>query len=304
MPLHSPLLRYFDAVRRTGSIRAAARDLAISSSAVNRRILALEAELGVALFERLPGRVRLTAAGEVLAGHVRATLQDAERALSEIEALQGLQSGGVSVAGIEGLSVAFMPAVVATLRRRHPRIDVSFEVGGSARVVERVVAGDSDLGITFDAPRRRELRGIAQRAYPFGVVMRPDHPMAAAERLAFADLADEPLILPDPETDAGARVRAGLARLDPPARAAVRTTSFAFAKSVAERGLGLAFQTRLGLEPELASGALVHVPLVEGEPLQQVLTVVVRAERTLPVAAATLAEIVTDHLLSDAAPAP
>jgi DNA-binding transcriptional LysR family regulator len=39
-------IRYFDAVRKAGSIRAAARSLCVASSAVNRQILKLEAELG------------------------------------------------------------------------------------------------------------------------------------------------------------------------------------------------------------------------------------------------------------------
>jgi DNA-binding transcriptional LysR family regulator len=54
MPLHSNVIRYFDAVRKAGSIRAAARVLEISSSAVSRQILNLEREIGAPLFERVP----------------------------------------------------------------------------------------------------------------------------------------------------------------------------------------------------------------------------------------------------------
>ncbi|WP_257211646.1 LysR family transcriptional regulator, partial [Sphingobium sp. IP1] len=43
---------YFDAIRRAGSIREAARRLNVASSAVNRQLLKLEAELGTPLFER------------------------------------------------------------------------------------------------------------------------------------------------------------------------------------------------------------------------------------------------------------
>ena len=44
--LHSRGLRYFDMIRRRGSIREAARHLHVSSSAVNRQLLQLERELG------------------------------------------------------------------------------------------------------------------------------------------------------------------------------------------------------------------------------------------------------------------
>ena len=60
--LHSRKLLYLDEIARCGSIRKAADRLNVSSSAINRQILALEEEFGVPLFERLPRGLRLTAA--------------------------------------------------------------------------------------------------------------------------------------------------------------------------------------------------------------------------------------------------
>src|SRR4051812_19981729 len=70
------ILTYMDAVARHGSIRKAAEALHIASSALNRRILDLEDELGTLLFERLPRGVRLSAAGELFIGYVRRSLTD------------------------------------------------------------------------------------------------------------------------------------------------------------------------------------------------------------------------------------
>ncbi len=50
--LHSRMLRYLDEVARCGSIRQAAERLNVASSAINRQILALEAELGTPIFHR------------------------------------------------------------------------------------------------------------------------------------------------------------------------------------------------------------------------------------------------------------
>ena len=77
----TPLV-YIDVIARAGSIRKAAETLAINSTALNRRVLALEEELGVPIFERLPRGVRLSTAGELLVAHIRAQM-------SEIEKLQG-----------------------------------------------------------------------------------------------------------------------------------------------------------------------------------------------------------------------
>ncbi|MDP2021345.1 MAG: LysR family transcriptional regulator, partial [Hydrogenophaga sp.] len=65
-PLHPKALRSVAAVAQLGSVQAAAREVSISASAIDRQILILEEDLGVPLFERLPRGMRLTAAGELL----------------------------------------------------------------------------------------------------------------------------------------------------------------------------------------------------------------------------------------------
>ena len=81
--LHSRLLNYIDEVARTGSIRKAADRLNVAASAISRQILALETQLGTPIFQRLPKKVILTAAGEVLIGHVRQTLKDTQLMLDQ-----------------------------------------------------------------------------------------------------------------------------------------------------------------------------------------------------------------------------
>src|SRR6202522_655766 len=57
-------VRYFLAVARGGSVRAAGAHLGVNHSTVLRRIAQLEERLGVHMFEKLPSGYRLTAAGE------------------------------------------------------------------------------------------------------------------------------------------------------------------------------------------------------------------------------------------------
>src|SRR3984893_14029724 len=57
-------VRYFLAVARGGSVRAAAERLGVNHATVLRRIAQLEKHLGAQMFEKLPSGYRLTAAGE------------------------------------------------------------------------------------------------------------------------------------------------------------------------------------------------------------------------------------------------
>jgi len=69
------LLAAFEAVARTGSVTAAARELDLTQSAVSRQIKALEEQLGVELFLRERQTVRLTLAGDSYAREIREALR-------------------------------------------------------------------------------------------------------------------------------------------------------------------------------------------------------------------------------------
>ena len=116
--LHGRMLRYLDVVARVGSIRKAATVLNVASSAINRQIIALEEELGEPLFERMPRRLRLTATGEVLIEHVRATLKAHTHTLERIEAMRGLHRGTITLATSFGLAAGPMAQIFARSLRR------------------------------------------------------------------------------------------------------------------------------------------------------------------------------------------
>src|SRR5205814_8065913 len=91
------IFSYLDAVAHHGSIRKAAAALRIASSALNRRVLDLEADLGSPLFERLPRGVRATAAGELFLAYVRRSLKELRLVEAQIDGLRGLARGRVHV---------------------------------------------------------------------------------------------------------------------------------------------------------------------------------------------------------------
>ena len=106
-------------------IRKAAVTLAITSTALNRRILVMEEELGVFIFERLARGVRLTTAGEILIHHIRKQLIDMERVKSQIADLTGERRGHVSIACSQALFSFFLPEQIVVYRKEHPVVRFS-----------------------------------------------------------------------------------------------------------------------------------------------------------------------------------
>ena len=146
--LHSRLLTYVDEVARTGSIRKAATHLNVAASAISRQILALEIQLGTPLFQRLPKKLVLTAAGEILIGHIRHTLKELTRAQTKIEELKGLRRGEITLAMMSGLASNLVPGTVKQFRLANPRVKLILTLFTTGKEIQFAVAGgEADLGI-------------------------------------------------------------------------------------------------------------------------------------------------------------
>ncbi|MCD8521990.1 MAG: LysR family transcriptional regulator [Saccharospirillaceae bacterium] len=294
--IHAPAIAYFDKVRRCGSFREAARSLNVASSAVNRQILKLEEELGAPLFERLPSGLRLTPAGEVFTRHVIAVMQDTERVSSELDALQGLRSGHVEIATVEGVTVDLLPAVIERMRALYPNVSVGVSSLGSTAIAAQISSGNADLGLAFALQRDNDLHQLVRGHFHLGAIMLPDHPLARHRRLSFATCAAHPLILAKEALSIAHLLRPAMNQSPQWGRAVVETSSVELAKKLALRGVGIAFQTRIGIEDELRRGQLVHVPLVHNQPVLSDLGLYTRSQRSLPVAVDAFARMLVDEI--------
>lgn len=282
MHIHARSLKYFDMIRRCGSIREAARRLHVASSAINRQLLQLEEEMGTPLFERMPGGLQLTAAGELFSRHVITVLQDEQRLLGELEMLKGIRRGSLSVISVEGLNADLMPTVLEQMLTRYPTIRVEVRSAGSAQTAAAVVEGDADVAVGFSHERSEALRQCAVGRFALGAVVRADHPLARLPHVSFAECARYPLILAAPALSVHALMKPVIAHHKRALTVLLETASVELAKTLAGRGIAVAFQTRIGLEREIAEGRLAHVPLRAPGPLVSDLGIYVRAGRTLP----------------------
>ena len=278
--IHAKALVHFDAIRRYGSIRQAARQLHLSSSALNRQLLELESQIGAPLFERLSSGLRLTPSGEVLARHVIHVLQDAQRLELELQALQGLHSGHVELVTVEALTHAFVPAILKQMAQHHPGVSTSVRIAGSSKAAEAVEDGSADVAIGFVHQRRPGLRQLAVAPFDLGAVVPPTHPLASRETVTFAQCAQYPLVLPTPEISIFQALDPLLRAHPQPLQVIIQTSSFELVKQMACQGRGVAFLNQLGIEDELRRKSLVHLPLKKTQP--SLLGIYVRAGRSLP----------------------
>lgn len=297
MRIHSAALIYFDAVRRAGSIREAARKLNVASSAVNRQILKLEDEIGTPLFERRSAGVTMTTAGEMLARHVVVVLQDLERVRSDIEALRGARVGTVSVAAVEGVCAALLPAVIHRLHETAPGIRISAMTMGSWDIPQALETGLADVGIGFSLSRDPRTRQVRMVGFKLGAIMAPDHPLADKETVTLSQCCSYPLVWPGETLSVAAALEPHFGAIGRQIEPAVISDSVDLTRQLVARPPMIGFQTPLGVETLIERGEIVHVPLETAQgPIWSELGIYVRADRSLPVAIDLFLQSLTSEL--------
>lgn len=259
--MHAVVLKYFLEVARHGSVRKAAQNLFVASSAVNRQILRLEEELGTELFDRVPSGMRLNAAGERLRRHVNGTLHDYHLMRSELDALKGERKGHVSVVAMDSLLIDFLPAAVEEFSGSYPAVRYSVMSAVPSDVPERVAAGDSDIGICYLGKLPSALQVLAKAPFPPGVVMAPSHPLARHARLRFDDCRGHAFIQITKISPIHAVVQPEFADFWDELEPSITCNSTVMAKRLIIAGRGISFFSQIGFIDELERGEVVWRPL-------------------------------------------
>jgi len=198
--LEMQALRLALAIQETGSISAAASRLGYSQPAVSQQLRRAEAGLGVAIVTRAGRGVRLTEAGALLAARARIVHAELADAFSSLADLAEGVTGHVRVAAFPSASSALVPAILADMRERHPRIDVSFVEEEPPAALRMLADGAVDLAITFSYegdpgdPHRASVRTLLDRELftePVYAVLPAGHPAATGPSAELAALAEE-----------------------------------------------------------------------------------------------------------------
>jgi DNA-binding transcriptional LysR family regulator len=295
--LHPPRqFVYLDAVARAGSIRKAAETLHVASTALNRKILEIEGEIGTPLFERLPRGVRLTAAGELLVAAIRRGMADMRAAASQIEQLRGLVRGTVRVGCAESVATDLMPATIAHYQQTHPGVQFQLLAGVTGTLVAALLRDEVDLVLVHDPQPSDAVRVVSAIAQPLCAMLRPDHPLAGRASLRLADLADFTVALGDRSFGSRRLLDDLMARSRIQLRVALEASTVQTLKEFTRQTGAVSFQFQIGTLQEARRGTLVSIPLSDRLLAHGQLVLASRTGRMLPIAAMSFMETLVARL--------
>jgi len=286
---HLQPLEYFNAIVAAGSIRKAAETLSITSTALNRRLLAIEEELGVDLFERLPKGVQLSAAGEILLLHIREQIADMARVKSQISDLKGERRGHVAIACSQAILTSFLPVEISKYRSQHPFVTFSVQVRDRVAAEEALLDRSADLALVFEPVQLADFQTLLAVKQSVWVLMLKDHPLAHKPILRLRECLRFPVGLPTKQYGVRHILEASARRISLNLAPVVESDSFDYLRYQAvEEGI-ITFQIEIGLPLNLESIGLVACKLDERDVPDGMLYVGQLKGRTLPVAGAKFA---------------
>jgi len=254
-------LQYVLAAIEHGSFSAAADALHMAQPSLSEQVRRLEAELGVALFQRVGRGLVLTEAGRALRPHAEAALAAAERARESVGAIRELR-GGVAAFGTWGTARTYLGTdLVEDFRRSHPDVRVRIVGQNSSETVEAIRAGALEAGLVVLPIDDRGL--VVRPAMRDEILYVSSDPARLKRPMTIARLADAPLILSEASWGAQDPTRRQLSELAQRAGVSIEpqidVEDVEVALELAGRGLGDTIAQR-GMLRRLAPRRVGWVP--------------------------------------------
>jgi LysR family hydrogen peroxide-inducible transcriptional activator len=188
-------LRYLVAVADLRHFGRAAARCFVSQPTLSAQLKKLEQSLGVQLIERAPNNVSLTPTGEEIVARARRIIEASDEVVTLARSQRDPLAGRLSVALLPTIGPYLLPRVAPLIRKTLPRLQLRLYEYTTAAMLERLHAGDLDVGILALPVEMQGLESRELYREPFLVALPERHPLAAHDTVRVADLKGETLLL-------------------------------------------------------------------------------------------------------------
>jgi DNA-binding transcriptional LysR family regulator len=257
-------LQTFLHVAQSMSFSGAAAQLHLTQPTISHHIKMLERDLGVELFDRSGGGLRLTEAGSLLLPRARKLVREAVEIQQMMESLEDRIVGQLRIACSTTTGKYILPQFAARFHERHPGVGVSVLRCTAAHVVSRLFKEEADLGVvSYDAC------GDGMECQEFFddhiiLIVSPNHSWASRQYVDPSDLLEIPVIIREPTSGTRRAMLAELGKhgitLDDMNISLEIGNAEAIVKTV-EAGFGVSFVSRLAAAWALDKGTVVEIPV-------------------------------------------
>jgi DNA-binding transcriptional LysR family regulator len=177
-----------------GSFTKAAEALSYSQSGISRMINDLEKEWKVSILERGRTGVRLTSDGLKILPHIRSICEEYELLQSQVDELNGLQSGLIRIGTFSSVATHWLPNIIREFQKDFPNIDYELLLGDYTEIEAWIHEGRVDFGF-LRLPTHPDLETIFLEQDKLLAILPENHPLAGYERFPVSAICDYPFML-------------------------------------------------------------------------------------------------------------
>ena len=257
-------LKVFRTVAEKLNFTNAAEVLFLTQPAVTLQIKTLEEDLGVKLFDRAGGKVKLTEAGEVLLGYAARITDLYNEAETAVGVLIGEERGKLSIGASTTIAQYVLPALLGEFLVYHPRVELSMIGANTENIVNALDEKRITLGLVEGPVGRNDLKTARFIEDEIVAIIAADHKLAKNSQINFKQLAELPQIWREQGSGTRRVVEDALKHAKLKLRdfkIAMELDSTEAIKSAVEANLGIGFVSRWALSREIELGSLKIVSI-------------------------------------------
>lgn len=275
----------------SGTLVRAAAALHVTQPTVTRQLQQLEAEFHQPLFERTGGRLVLTRSGEVVYRTAKRLLALDDKLREELNSLANPEAGTVYIGAGVTPAIHLLPGAFAMYRNLHPGVTFHLRTGSSSDVDAMLSAREIDIGIvTTVNPERADL--VAKPLYKDDLLLvaPPSHALSTRSAITVSDLQGYPIIVMQAGSGLRRLVEDLLESRGVQLLPALEVDSLEAINRLVQFGFGISFLPRSCVRDDLDAGRLAVIRLMDEPPASRTITMVYRAQGSLPANAERFAE--------------
>ena len=252
-----------EAVRRKLNLTETAKALFTSQPGISKAILELEEELGVDIFARHGKRLkRVTEPGQQVLRSIEIVMREVANLKRIGEEYSKQDAGTLSIATTHTQARYFLPAPVAELRRRYPKVQVVLHQGMPEQVARMLLDDVAEIGLATEAlGAHADLITLPCYEWQHAMVVPTAHPLAAVERPTLEQLAAHALVMYQPTMTGRTRIDQAFERARLKPMVALEAIDSDVIKTYVRLGLGVGIVSELAMRTEPADADLVARPL-------------------------------------------
>lgn len=247
-------------VAETGSFSQAGARLHLAQSTVTTHIQALEQELGVPLFNRLPRQVTLTERGRTLLVYAQRLLALEAEMVAVVSGTE-TAGGSLTIGASETVLTYRLPALLQTYRERYPAVELRLRPFSYSELLDRLREGSIDVAFLFDQPLQSQSLHIQSLlAEPLSLVAAPGHPLTNGIAVTPADLENQAILFTEQSCGYRTMFEHTLAAEGVRPSTNLEFRSVEGIKQCVIAGLGVTLLPEVAVRKECAAGKLLRLP--------------------------------------------